>query len=93
MLAKKKGKYKGGKKKQVQNFDTYYSEYLNRSISKSQLARKLQISRPTLDRLIKEQQINKAWKKASKDVIYFLLAFLLQIIFIIISWDPFYTFN
>lgn len=61
-LAKKNGKYKGGKKKIISNFETYYSRYLRREISKSALARELQISRPTLDRLIKEHQNKNAWK-------------------------------
>lgn len=53
-IAKKNGKYKGGQKKRVLDFGTHYNRYLNRSVSKSELARELKISRPTLDRLIIE---------------------------------------
>ncbi|HOI46870.1 MAG TPA: recombinase family protein [Bacilli bacterium] len=56
VLAKKKGIYKGGKKKQIQDFDTYYKKYLNRELSKTELAQELHISRPTLNRFILEQQ-------------------------------------
>lgn len=54
-IAKAQGKYKGGKRKQIRDFESYYSKYLSREIpSKSELARQLHISRPTLDRIIKE---------------------------------------
>ena len=54
-IAKAQGKYKGGKRKRVNDFEGYYSKYLNREIpNKTELARQLHISRPTLDRMIKE---------------------------------------
>lgn len=53
-IAKAKGKYKGRKKIYVDNFEEYYSRYICRDISKTQLSKELNISRPTLDRLIKE---------------------------------------
>lgn len=54
-IAKAQGKYKGGKRKRVHDFESYYSKYLSREIpNKSELARQLHISRPTLDRIIKE---------------------------------------
>lgn len=53
-IAKIKGKYKGGKKKQVPNLDVHYKRYMNREISKSALAKELNISRMTLDRLFKD---------------------------------------
>ena len=53
-LAKRDGKYKGGKKKEVSNFAEQYARYMSREITKSELARVLCISRPTLDRMIKE---------------------------------------
>lgn len=53
-IAKAEGKYKGGKKKVVPGFEQGYARYKERLISKSQLARELHISRPTLDRLIKD---------------------------------------
>lgn len=53
-IAKKKGVYKGRKKIQVENFGDYYSQYMRREISKSDIAKELKISRPTVDRLIAE---------------------------------------
>ena len=51
-LAVKQGKYKGGKTKEIPNFEKYYMRYKNREINKVQLAAELNISRPTLDKLI-----------------------------------------
>ena len=53
-LARQQNKYKGRKAIQIPDFQFHYQRYLRREISKSQLARELQISRPTLDRLIKK---------------------------------------
>lgn len=55
-IAKEKGVYKGRKPKEVdENFISYYEMYLNREIkSKTELAKKLNISRVTLDKMIKE---------------------------------------
>ena len=53
-IAKAQGKYKGGQVKQVKDFDKQYKRYLNRELNKTQLAKELNISRPTLDKLIKE---------------------------------------
>ena len=55
-IAKKNGKYKGRKSITIPDFDKYYARYMNREVSKSKLAEELNISRPTLDRLIKEYQ-------------------------------------
>ena len=55
-IAKRDGKYKGGKAKTVADFAEYYSRYIKRQITKSALARQLGISRPTLDRLIAEHE-------------------------------------
>ena len=52
--AKRNGKYTGGKRKNVPNFENGYQRYLRREISKVALAKELRISRPTLDKLIKE---------------------------------------
>lgn len=54
-LAKKQGKYKGRKKIEIDpaTFDFYYQKYLKREITKKEFAEKLNISRPTLDKLIK----------------------------------------
>ena len=53
-IAKRNGKYKGGKRKSVPDFENGYQRYLRREISKVGLAKELRISRPTLDKLIKE---------------------------------------
>lgn len=55
-IAKRQGKYKGGKRKQIPNFAEHYSRYKTRKISKSALAKELNISRPTLDRIILEYE-------------------------------------
>lgn len=55
-IAKRDGKYKGGKAKTVADFAEHYSRYKTREITKSALARQLGISRPTLDRLIAEHE-------------------------------------
>lgn len=53
-IAKRNGKYKGGKRKTVNNFAECYARYMSREITKSALAAELHISRPTLDRMINE---------------------------------------
>ena len=53
-IAKKKGVYKGRKRIEIKDFGNYYDAYMNREISKSGIAKKLNVSRPTVDRLIKE---------------------------------------
>lgn len=55
-IAKSEGKYKGRKEVKVDNFEEYYNRYLNREFNKTQLAKELCISRPTLDKLIKEYE-------------------------------------
>ena len=56
-IAKAKGKYKGRKAVEIDaNFKELYNKYLNRELNKTQLAKELDISRPTLDKLIKEYQ-------------------------------------
>lgn len=55
-IAKSEGKYKGRKEVKVDNFEEYYTRYLNRELNKTQLAKELGISRPTLDKLIKEYE-------------------------------------
>ena len=51
-IAKAAGKYKGRKAIHIDNFPEYYEKYRTRQVNKSQLARELKISRPTLDKLI-----------------------------------------
>ncbi|MCI8876464.1 MAG: recombinase family protein [Lachnospiraceae bacterium] len=57
-IAKSKGKYKGRKAVQIDNFEEYYNRYRQREISKQALAKKLGISRPTLDKLIHSHEEN-----------------------------------
>ena len=53
----KKGVYKGIKMKSPEQFDACYKRYLSdRSYSKSQMAEDLKVSRPTIDKLIKEKK-------------------------------------
>lgn len=52
--AKKDGRYKGGKRKVVKNFDELYARYMAREINKVEFAKALNVSRPTLDKLIAE---------------------------------------
>lgn len=55
-IAKAEGKYKGRKEVSIPNFEKHYQRYMNREVSKFQLAKELGISRPTLDKLIKNYQ-------------------------------------
>ena len=57
-IAKRDGRYKGGKCKKVHNFAEHYAQYLSRQISKADLAKKLCINRPTLDKIITEYNNN-----------------------------------
>lgn len=59
-IAKRAGKYKGGKRKQVTDFESNYTRYKTREITKIELAQALHISRPTLDKLIKEYEKENA---------------------------------
>lgn len=53
-IAKREGKYKGRKEMSVDKdlWDFYYARYMNRNINKTQFAKLLKISRPTLDKLL-----------------------------------------
>lgn len=57
-IAKREGKYKGGQVKKINDskFLECYNRYQSREISKSKMAEELNISRPTLDKLLKEKQ-------------------------------------
>jgi DNA invertase Pin-like site-specific DNA recombinase len=59
-IAKKEGKFKGGQVKQIDDaaFNAAYEKYKIREITKKQFAEQLKISRPTLDRLLKEREGN-----------------------------------
>ena len=56
-IAKREGKFKGGQVKKIDDevFAKHYAEYKLRKINKSQLAAALNISRPTLDKLLKDK--------------------------------------
>lgn len=55
--AKKAGKYKGGQVKKIddETFNKAYNRYMTRQINKTQLAKELKISRPTLDKMLKDR--------------------------------------
>lgn len=55
-IAKREGKYKGRKPVSIPDFERHYQRYMRREVSKAGLARELHISRPTVDRLIRERQ-------------------------------------
>lgn len=59
-IAKRKGVYKGRKAVEIDNFGEYYDKYMRRQYTKAQLAEELKISRPTLDKLIREYESNNA---------------------------------
>ncbi len=58
-IAKEKGLYKGRKEIKIDNFEEYYNRYKNREFNKTQLAKELGVSRPTLDKLIKDYEGDK----------------------------------
>ncbi len=55
-IAKREGKYKGRKAIEIDTdiFKTQYERYNRREITKTELAKVLKVSRPTLDKMIKE---------------------------------------
>ena len=55
-IAKREGKFKGRKPLELDDFDKYYELYVSRQITKSEMVRKLNISRPTLDKMIKAKE-------------------------------------
>lgn len=56
-IAKEQGRYKGGQPKDIDKelFETLLIEYNSRKINKVEFAKKLDVSRPTLDKLLKAQ--------------------------------------
>ena len=56
-LAKEAGKYQGGQVKRIkeQDFNSAYERYQQRELNKKELAAELKISRPTLDKLLKDK--------------------------------------
>lgn len=57
-IAKREGKFKGRKEIQIDNdtFNVQYSRYSQREITKVELAKILGVSRPTLDKLIRDKK-------------------------------------
>ena len=55
-IAKAAGKYKGRKPIEIDDkkFKACYDEYMSRQISKTEFAKKIKVSRPTLDKMLKE---------------------------------------
>lgn len=64
--AKKEGKYKGRTVKQIDEalWNVHYQGYLTRKYTKKEFAEKLGVSRPTLDKLLKELEEKELIKKA-----------------------------
>lgn len=58
-IAKREGKYRGGQIKKISDdmFNKYYGLYITRKINKGELAKSLKISRPTLDKLLKDKNL------------------------------------
>ncbi len=56
-IAKEQGKFKGGQVKKIDDnkFNDLYNQYKQREITKIEFAKSLEISRPTLDKLIKDK--------------------------------------
>ncbi len=56
-IAKREGKFRGGQVKQIEEaaFMAAYERYQKREITKTEFAAMLKISRPTLDKLLKER--------------------------------------
>jgi len=56
-IAKREGKFKGGQVKQIDDvaFNAAYEKYKSRAITKTEFAAALKISRPTLDKLLKDK--------------------------------------
>ncbi len=55
-IAKAQGKFKGRKEVNIPNFEQHYNRYMKREVTKAQLSKDLNISRPTLDKLIQEHE-------------------------------------
>lgn len=56
-IAKKEGRFKGGQVKRIDEdrFNSAYEQYQMRKINKKEMAELLEISRPTLDKLLKDK--------------------------------------
>ena len=61
-IAKREGKFKGGQVKRIDDkqFDKLYQQYQSRQITKVEFARRLSISRPTLDKLLRDKGLSES---------------------------------
>lgn len=59
IIAQREGRFKGRQVKDIDEdlFEREYKKYKNREINKKEFAEKLQISRPTLDKLLKDKEL------------------------------------
>lgn len=55
-IAKREGKYKGRKAAKIEDIAAVYESWMRREKSKAELAREHGVSRPTLDRLLREYE-------------------------------------
>lgn len=55
-IAKRNGVYSGRKPFKSDKFEGLYSQYISREINKCEFAKLLEVSRPTLDKLIKDYE-------------------------------------
>lgn len=55
-IAKKAGVYKGRKPIKIENFAQYYAKWKSREVSKADLMKILNITRPTLNKIFKEYE-------------------------------------
>lgn len=53
-IAKREGRYKGRKPVHIKDFSRHYQRWVRHEVTKAALARELGVSRPTVDRLIRE---------------------------------------
>lgn len=65
-IAKRENKYKGRKPKDIPDFNVWYEKYIRREITKIEFAKAIQVSRPTLDKLIKKY-CSEVYGKVGKD--------------------------
>ena len=54
-IAKREGKYKGRKKKEIPNFEDYYEKYMKREITKAVIMRECKVSRTVVDRYFRDK--------------------------------------
>lgn len=55
-IAKRKGKYKGRKRKDLDNIKELYEQWYSREKTKSEISKEYNISRPTLDRIFSKYE-------------------------------------